>query len=337
MSDRRRPAATEFDRDPWTKWFWSDYRADGGLALCSWAARGLWVEILALMARSPTPGHLLLETGRKPDLKQLLVLTRGVSTAELRRCLEEITRHKVCSIGPGGVLINRRMVRDAARRARNRANGQHGGNPDLLRGAVSGRISQSVNPDPPDPVYRVGKPQKLEARRQTPDADHTARFARFWSAWPKARRIAKARAERAWRTLQPDEALTARIVAAVEAATTTRAWRDPDFIPHPATWLRDRRWEDERRAGLPVVPGADIDPAVRQLCDAALLKSHDVHSFFPGATLDVRALTHEVVLSVIGADDAAWIAKHFSEALAGAARRIYGDDWTIAVGAVRAA
>lgn len=77
------------------------------------------------------------------------------------------------------------------------------------------------------------------------DATDDARFARFWSAYPK--KVAKADAYKAWNKLTPDEALTDRIVAAVNTATGTEAWRKDDgqFIPHPATFLRGRRFDDE--------------------------------------------------------------------------------------------
>ena len=67
-------------------------------------------------------------------------------------------------------------------------------------------------------------------------------FERFWSVYP--RKIAKGAAERAWdkaaRVTPPDA-----IIAAVEAAV----WpADPQFIPHAATWLNQKRWLDEAPA-----------------------------------------------------------------------------------------
>jgi hypothetical protein len=70
-------------------------------------------------------------------------------------------------------------------------------------------------------------------------------FERFWSAYP--RRIAKAKAQGAWQALNPPPALSAAIIAAVEAQKRTEQWTRDDgkFIPHPTTWLHQRRWEDE--------------------------------------------------------------------------------------------
>ena len=71
-------------------------------------------------------------------------------------------------------------------------------------------------------------------------------FITFWNAYP--RKAAKGRAEKAWTKINPDEQLTAVIVAAIQKATESAQWTKDDgkFIPHPATWLNDRRWEDEQ-------------------------------------------------------------------------------------------
>jgi len=56
------------------------------------------------------------------------------------------------------------------------------------------------------------------------------------------RKEAKLKAQAAWVKLDPDADLTARIMAA------TKAWpwpEDKTKIPHPASWLNGRRWEDE--------------------------------------------------------------------------------------------
>ena len=74
-------------------------------------------------------------------------------------------------------------------------------------------------------------------------------FVRFWSAYP--RKVAKAAAERCWRGINPDSALVAQIMSALEAHKKTPQWVDPVYVPHPATWLNQKRWEDELRPGGP--------------------------------------------------------------------------------------
>jgi hypothetical protein len=70
-------------------------------------------------------------------------------------------------------------------------------------------------------------------------------FIQFWTAYP--RKVAKGAAEKAWVKIHPDDTLAASIVTAVERAKASADWRKDggQFIPHPATWLNGRRWEDE--------------------------------------------------------------------------------------------
>jgi hypothetical protein len=70
-------------------------------------------------------------------------------------------------------------------------------------------------------------------------------FARFWDAYPK--RVSKGRALKAWSKLNPNELLTSEILQAVMRAKTSERWRKDagQYVPHPATWLNDRGWEDE--------------------------------------------------------------------------------------------
>ena len=92
-------------------------------------------------------------------------------------------------------------------------------------------------------VSREARSEKREARHEkaAPSPDG---FDQFWTHYP--RKVAKTRAQRAWTKLAPSEHLTATILAAVSAATTSESWRRDhgQWIPHPATWLNDRRWED---------------------------------------------------------------------------------------------
>lgn len=70
-------------------------------------------------------------------------------------------------------------------------------------------------------------------------------FERFWRSYP--RRVAKAAALKAWCRLDPDEALAEKIIRAVQNQKTWLAWTKDggQYIPHPTTWLNQRRWEDE--------------------------------------------------------------------------------------------
>ena len=70
-------------------------------------------------------------------------------------------------------------------------------------------------------------------------------FEKFWSAYPK--KTAKQNAFKIWQKLKPDEELVNKILSALERFKRTEQWQRDDgrFIPYPASFLNDRRWEDE--------------------------------------------------------------------------------------------
>lgn len=84
-----------------------------------------------------------------------------------------------------------------------------------------------------------------EKRREelTPIVPET--FAKFWNAYP--RKTAKPRALKAFEKLQFSNGAFQHLLDALEAAKGSAEWRRDGgrFIPHPATWLNDRRFEDE--------------------------------------------------------------------------------------------
>lgn len=72
------------------------------------------------------------------------------------------------------------------------------------------------------------------------------RFDRWYSTYPKKRN--RAQAEKAFAKLNPDDSLLQTMIDAVEVAKRSRDdWRKDggQFIPHAATWLNARGWEDE--------------------------------------------------------------------------------------------
>lgn len=80
-------------------------------------------------------------------------------------------------------------------------------------------------------------------------ADVTAeRFDAFWNAYPK--KIGKGAAEKAFKKIKPSGDLLQRMLSAVEVQKQSDQWRrdNGQYIPNPATWLNQTRWEDEGTA-----------------------------------------------------------------------------------------
>lgn len=93
----------------------------------------------------------------------------------------------------------------------------------------------------------VSRPKRSEEK----GSNTLAQFERFWATYP--RKVCRSRADKAWRKLNPSEQLSCEILQAVERAKTSADWRRESgkFIPYPATWLNDRRWEDEAPTEAP--------------------------------------------------------------------------------------
>ena len=69
------------------------------------------------------------------------------------------------------------------------------------------------------------------------------RFEKFYFSYP--RKVGKANVEKWFEKNKPDEELFNKIMTALEEHKKTKQWQDKQFIPHPSTWLNQKRWEDE--------------------------------------------------------------------------------------------
>jgi hypothetical protein len=89
---------------------------------------------------------------------------------------------------------------------------------------------------------------ETEKRREETEA-----FATFWSAYPN--KTAKPRAVKAFRSAKINGHLP-DVLADIEArAQGEWCGKEMRFIPHPATYLNDRRWEDEKASTSAQIPG----------------------------------------------------------------------------------
>lgn len=68
------------------------------------------------------------------------------------------------------------------------------------------------------------------------------RFAEFWAVYP--RRVARIKAVEAWIKRELDQHADL-IIAAIGLQAPEFLTREPDKIPHAATWLNQERWKDE--------------------------------------------------------------------------------------------
>jgi hypothetical protein len=95
----------------------------------------------------------------------------------------------------------------------------------------------------PSSLIPDSKPIAQQAERRVENLPRS--FDRFWSAYP--RHVGKQAAAKAFAKITPDEKLLGVMLAALARQNGSEQWlRDGgQFVPHPATWLNGRRWEDE--------------------------------------------------------------------------------------------
>jgi hypothetical protein len=84
----------------------------------------------------------------------------------------------------------------------------------------------------------------LEKRREETEKSARA-FAEFWDSYP--RKVAKQDAMKAWNRAALQNGDFERVMLALHTANKSDGWmRDGGkFVPHPATWINGRRWDDE--------------------------------------------------------------------------------------------
>lgn len=77
-------------------------------------------------------------------------------------------------------------------------------------------------------------------------------FVEFWTAYPK--KTGKGAAHNSWNKIKPkvSRETADKIIASVRAYAQTQQWKKENgqYIPNPATFLNQRRWEDEIKSGV---------------------------------------------------------------------------------------
>ena len=102
--------------------------------------------------------------------------------------------------------------------------------------------SKSDGPLPPNRMIETGI--KNSNRTNTIVGQDNFFFDIFWKAYP--RKTNKTFAKRVFDKIKVDGQLLQKMIQAINAQKQS-VWKDkdPQYIPHPSTWLNGERWEDE--------------------------------------------------------------------------------------------
>lgn len=139
------------------KWYWSDWMSDPGVRASSYAARGLWMDLLCLAAMADPTGYVVLN-GRPLTASEIARLTGG-HASEVETLLDELARNGVFTRDRHGRIYSRRMVRETRNAKKARENGKKGGNPTLLK-------HRDISPPDNPPDNGRDNTHKPEARSQ---------------------------------------------------------------------------------------------------------------------------------------------------------------------------
>jgi len=81
------------------------------------------------------------------------------------------------------------------------------------------------------------------------EGEYPENFIKFYQTYPLKK--AKPLALRAWLKISPGNGLFEKIMCALKDHKRSDQWAQDNgkYIPHPATWLNQKRWEDELKVG----------------------------------------------------------------------------------------
>lgn len=221
--------------------FWSDWRSDTNLQLCGYGAKGLWMDMLGIMAAH---GGYLRIGDRNLEPADVAKMTGG-SVEEVTALTAELERNGVFSRDRRRTIFSRRQVRVE----KNRRNGQ-------LGGEAKSRADNANQDSPPEtacPLLPLPIPIPEEGRENLPQQVGAGNviddwpedfFDRFWPRYPPGRKTDKKAVRAKLERIRRDREVTfAKLMAAVDRYAI--ASPDPNFTKAPLVWLNKGCWDDE--------------------------------------------------------------------------------------------
>ena len=237
---------------PYLPLYVQDIMTDEKLNECSAATHGIYIKgLMCLMHKSEEYGKILLKQKYKQTSKQdvsmslkfALQLTKHLpySIDEIKNAIEELIHEEVCYFD-GDYLCQKRMIRDnEISEARSLAGKKGGGNPKFVKTKLQTNTQTNTEYEY---EYEIEDETEVKGTKKRMTYDDPG-FQAFWSVYPK--KEAKVLALKAFEKINPDRVLLSQIIGAIEERRKTEQWQKDSgqFIPNPATWLNNRRWEDE--------------------------------------------------------------------------------------------
>lgn len=229
---------------PYLPLYVMDFLSDEKLANCSAESTGVYIRLMCIMHKMEDYGAITLKNKEKQGEDELLnfaaklVKQMPFSVEVIKRSLEELIEEGVLTIDCDR-LYQRRMVRDGEISKARAEAGKKGGS----------KKNQGEQTESKEQSKTETKPKKPSLQED--------RFEAFWKEYPNKK--GKGAAKKSWLKINPDTELFERIMEALRLVKGSRQWQknNGEFIPHPATWLNQTRWEDDPEG---VSIGEDVNP-----------------------------------------------------------------------------
>jgi hypothetical protein len=266
---------------PWMKFCPGDFMQD--TVTLSLLATGAWIKILCAMWHKSERGKLTLSIA---EYCRLLGAKEDETVAVIDELVKTGISDTVTEPNKNVTLICRRMIREHKNHLNNALRQQRFRVTHSSNALVTGEKSE----------VRSQKSEIRSQRREeksSPSPAAPVAFEQFWKVYP--RKIGKQAALRIWQRNKLDGRLDA-ILKALDWQTKSEQWLTEAgrYIPHPATWLNQGRWDDEppkpvSRSYVGKPPGKReiYDRAVRDIVielhkRSATLKGRDWNDYIAG-------------------------------------------------------
>jgi hypothetical protein len=233
---------------PYFPFYVNDFTSDEKLILCSAESTGVYIRIMCLMHKSDEYGVILLKQNFKQSSKQehnfalLFAKFMPYDLSVIESALDELIAAGVLILD-GDRLYQKRMVKDEKISQLRVEAGRKGG----LKTQKSISRKDKKESEFATDFDKAKNKANTEYGYVNETVNKDSSFDVFWKAYP--RKTAKEDARKAYAVLmkKKDAPTIDRLIESIEAHKRSEAWKKDDgqFIPHPATYIRQGRYDDE--------------------------------------------------------------------------------------------
>ncbi|MDF2984922.1 MAG: hypothetical protein K0R50_432 [Eubacterium sp.] len=234
---------------PYLPLYVQDYLTDEKLNACCAATQGVYIKIMCILHKSDKYGKLLLKQKDKQNESKIknfaykLTKLLPFTNEEIESALTELIEECVMII-EGDTLFQKRMVKDGELSEKRALAASCSGSKKSKIGAND--IAKDLAKSEQNTEYENEIEDDIENDIESEKENlQIQRFNEFWNAYPK--KVGRGAALKSWNKIKPSSKRFAKIISAVEAAKKSKQWLKDDgqYIPNPATWLNQGRWDDE--------------------------------------------------------------------------------------------